>query len=143
MNNLQFVTKEMFEKKVADLCLKNGMSGLPKDELDQHILLKSMVITFGKVDQISEKEVNEKLGAWINKVSLIKDLDPVTLRRRLVDTGYLVRSNDGSTYQIAETDPYQPGYDPEIDGVDIAEVVRLKKEEVERRKQEFLAKSNK
>lgn len=117
------------------------MSGLPKDETDQHILLKSMAMTIGSSVQISEQEINEKLAYWINNISQIKDLDHVTLRRRLVDTGYLVRSKDGSSYQTVDGSPYQPTFEAGISDVNIPEIIRTKKEENERRKQEFMARS--
>lgn len=141
MNNQTLITKELFAKRITDLCLKSGMSGLPKDETDQHILLKSMAMTIGSSVQISEQEINEKLAYWINNISQIKDLDHVTLRRRLVDTGYLVRSKDGSSYQTVDGSPYQPTFEAGISDVNIPEIIRTKKEENERRKQEFMARS--
>ncbi len=141
MNNQTFITTEQFIKRVGDLCLKGGMSGLPKDESDQHILLKSMIQQFDPSARYNEKEVNEKLSFWCSHLSQIKDLDHVTLRRRLVDTGYLVRSSDGSAYTIALTGPYQPTFEAGILQVDVAVVLQARKDEIERRKQEFIAKA--
>jgi hypothetical protein len=141
MNNQTTISKDLFVKKFADLCLKNGMSGLPKDETDQHILLKSMAIFIGPEESLTEQEIKEKLSQWITRLSLIKDLDHVTLRRRLVDTGYLIRSSDGASYHTAATGPYMPTFDAEIDRLDLAEIIRQRREEVERRRQEFMNKN--
>jgi hypothetical protein len=141
MDNQTNVSLDLFTKKFADLCLKGGMSGMPKDELDQHILLKSMAITFETGVSYAEQEVNEKLAFWINKITNIQGLDHVSLRRRLVDAGYLLRSPDGSSYQVTATGPYQPTFDPAIAGVELAAVLQQRKAEIERRKQEYLTKA--
>ena len=39
MNANQTVTEPLFLKRLTNLCLRSGMTGFPKDELDQHILL--------------------------------------------------------------------------------------------------------
>lgn len=139
MDNSKYITTEQFTKRLGDLCLKSGMSGLPKDESDQHILLKSMTLQFDAAARFSEQQVNEKLAYWCNNFSQIKDLDHVTLRRRLVDAGYLLRSSDGSSYQVALTGPYQPTFEEGILQVEVEAVLQAKKDEIERRKQEFMA----
>lgn len=141
MDNSKIITTEQFIKRTSELCLKSGMSGLPKDESDQHILLKSMMLAFDAQEKYSEQEVNEKLAYWCSHISQIKDLDHVTLRRRLVDTGYLIRSSDGSSYQAALSGPFQPIFEEGILQVDLEAVLQAKKEEIERRKQEFMARN--
>lgn len=141
MDNSKIITTEQFIKRAGDLCLKSGMSGLPKDETDQHILLKSTMLAFDVQQEYSEQEVNEKLAYWCSRISQIKDLDHVTLRRRLVDTGYLIRSSDGSSYQAALSGPYQPVFEEGILRVNLEEILQAKKEEIERRKQEFMARN--
>ena len=38
MNNNQPLTRDMFIKRLTNLCLRSGLSGFPKDEIYQHIL---------------------------------------------------------------------------------------------------------
>jgi hypothetical protein len=143
MKSDQPISKEHFIKRFTDLCLRSGLKGFPKDEVDQHILLKSAVLTFGQTGSYTEKEVNERLGVWIMQVGQMKEIDQVTLRRRLVDTGYLTRSKDGSAYQIAQPGP-QPGlFEDAINQIDLAEVIQTAREEIARRKREYLEKSQK
>ncbi len=140
MKNLT-VTKEYFVKRISDLCLRSGSSGFPKDITDQHILLKSAMLVLGEQAAFTEKEINEKLEYWVSQVSQIKDLDRVTLRRRLVDTGYLIRSKDGSSYQVAHPGPQAELFEAGIDQIDITQVVEAAREEIARRKRDYLAKA--
>jgi hypothetical protein len=135
------ITKEYFIKRLSDLCVKSGLSEFPKDEKDQHILLKSAVLMLKGAGSLSEKEVNDKLETWVTDVSNIKYIDRVTLRRRLVDTGYLTRSKDGAAYQVVSSGSQLFVFDPAIDQLDPLEVIVNSREEIARRKREYMEKN--
>ena len=139
----QTVTREYFIKRVADLCLRSGMSGLPKDDLDRHILYKSAVLAFDPDTVLTEKEVTARLETWVHTISQIKNIDGVTLRRYLIDTGYLTRSKDGTQYRVARPGPQPPFYEAGVDAVDVGEVIASARAEIERRKQAYLSKPGK
>ena len=138
MNNNQPLTRDIFIKRLTNLCLRSGLSGFPKDEIDQHILLKSAVLVIGKTDNASEQEINEKLKRWINEVAQIDKMDHGTVRRWLIDTGYLTRAKDGSSYQVS---PAGSMFDPSIDQLDVVAVIADAREEIARRKREYLDKA--
>ena len=123
MTNDKTITRERFIKRISDLCLRSGLPGLPKDDQSQQILLKSAAIMFDPSAPLTEKEVNEKLDIWVREISHIENFDFVTMRRALVDAGYLVRANDGSSYQVAVPDPRPGLFDEAINGLDIFEVI--------------------
>ena len=58
------------------------------------------VATGGLVRQrpYAEREVNDVLSAWL--ASVRATIDHVTLRRRMVDLGFLKRTTDGSRYYL-------------------------------------------
>lgn len=141
MDGIPRITKEDFVKRLGNLCLKSGLSGLPKNEIDQHILLKSAVLLLDRSGSFTEKEVNEKLKAWTANVSQIKELDHVSLRRQLVDTGYLKRDPDGSRYWVASPSPRRDLFEAAVDELDIPKVIETLREEIARRKKEHLARS--
>jgi hypothetical protein len=141
MNAKRTVTKAYFSKRLAELCLKSGLSDFPKDEIDQHILLKSAVLMIGPAENLTEKEINARLEAWIDEVSHIKYIDRAALRRRLVDTGYLRRSTDGSLYQVPQPGPRPGLFEADIDQLDIPQVIADAREETARRKREYLEKA--
>ena len=140
MSNLQLISKEHFLKRIGDLCLRSGLSGFPKDDVDQHILLKSAVLMIEQPGTLTEKEINEKLRLWC-QIAQIKGIDHGTLRRRLVDTGYLARSKDGSTYQVYPAGAGKYEFDAAIDQIILAEAIAAAREEIERRKRLYMEKS--
>lgn len=135
------VSREYFMKRITDLCLKSGLAGFPKDETSLHILLKSAVLMMGQPDQLTEKEVNVKLEVWVKEVGQSNNVDRVSLRRELVDRGYLSRSVDGSVYQIVHPGPHPELFDESIDQLDISKEIAIAREDLARRKREYLAKS--
>ena len=141
MSTLEKMTAEQFSKRLANLCLRSGLAGMPKDEMDQHVLLKSVVLMVPAAGALSEMEINEKLQAWLSQVCVIKNFDRVTLRRWLVDTGYLTRSSNGAAYQVAQPAPRADLFEASVDQIDVLGTIQAAREEMERRKQAFLAKS--
>ena len=69
----------------------------------------------------------------------MKMMDHSTLRRWLVDSGYLTRSSDGSRYQAAPGSRAQL-FDPSVDQVDMPQVLQSAREAIEQRKKAFLDK---
>lgn len=137
------VTKELFCKRLAALCARSGMSGFPKDEGDQHILLKSVALTIGQGGILNEQEINEKLKYWINRISQIEKLDHSSLRRWLIDAGYLTRSSDGSQYHTVASAPRSGFFDEAVESVDVEAELQNAREEIELRKQAYLSKAGK
>ena len=86
----------------------------------------------------SEKEINEKLEVWVINVGHIQFMDHVTLRRRLIDMGYLTRKADGSCYQIAQPGPRPEYFGKEIDQLDILAEITAAREEIARKKRAYL-----
>jgi hypothetical protein len=138
-NNLP-ITKEYFIKRFTDLCLRSGLTGFPSDETAQHILLKSAALTLEKSHTFSEKEINGKLDHWITNIVKLKGIDRITLRRWLVDTGYLTRNADGSCYQASDNTKYAGLFDASVEQVNPAEAIETAREEIARRKKEFMKK---
>lgn len=141
MTSNQAVSAEQFIKRLVNLCLRSGLGGMPKDEADQHILLKSAVLLIQAEGPLTEKQINETLETWLTRVCVIKNFDRVTLRRWLVDTGYLSRNSDGTGYQVARPGPKPGLFEESVDQIDVLETIRAAKEEQERRKQAFLDKT--
>ena len=71
--------------------------GLPRRRRDQWILLytASCALPSGPLD---ERSLNEMLKAWLVGLGPRVDLDHVSLRRALVDDGFIERTPDGGRY---------------------------------------------
>ena len=82
--------------------LSNGpLAAIPKRPSDQHLLVALAAAQFQPGKVYSEKEVNERLLAWLETFCEPDGLDHVTLRRMLVDSRLLVRTRSGSTYELS------------------------------------------
>lgn len=137
----QTMTTDQYTKRLASLCLRSGLAGIPKDELDQHILLKSVTLLIGTGGKYTEQQISEKLELWLSDVCVIKNFDRVNLRRWMIDAGYLTRNSNGTDYQVAQPAPRPELFEPAIDQINVIETIRAAREEMERRKQAFLEKS--
>ena len=118
------ITVQEFEERLVKLCVRSGNKGLPRRKRDQHILLKSVVLTLDRTEEYTEKGVNQKLQWWLDEVGRSIELDHVRLRRHLVDAEYLGRSKDGSRYWVAVISRNQHLFDSEVDDLDIYGLVR-------------------
>jgi hypothetical protein len=97
------ITSEEFEKRLIALCLSGTGSGFPKRRRDRSILLLSLVLSMNVPETCSESELNDAIKTWLRNVGRRIEIDHTTLRRTLVDEGYLTRSRDGATYRIRVT----------------------------------------
>jgi hypothetical protein len=135
------ITKEQFSKRLAALCLRGGSTGFPKNEIDEHILLKSAILIIPSAESYSEAEINDALKYWVEDINTGTLIDHGMLRRRLFDTGYLNREKDGSSYQIARPGPLPELFEAGIEQINVLEVITSGREEIEHRKQEYLKKA--
>jgi len=142
MDDQNVLTIGFFTKRLADLCLRSGLSGLPRDDVSRHVLFTSMVAALPVDAPLDQAVVDARLTRWI-ETSGIKELDHVTLRRYLVDAGYLCRRADGSSYRVVADPPGRPRLEAGVANVDLAAVLQARREEVARRKAEYLARPGK
>jgi hypothetical protein len=118
------ISAREFQDRLLRLCVHSGMRGLPRKRRDQHILLKSVILTLDRTEEYTENAVNRKLQSWLNEVGYSIELDHVRLRRHLVDAEYLGRSRDGSRYWVAVLSRNQYRFDSAIEDLDIYRLVR-------------------
>ncbi|MCP4872552.1 MAG: DUF2087 domain-containing protein [Proteobacteria bacterium] len=81
-----------------------------------------------------ERTLNARLRSWLERVAPSIGVDHVSLRRYLVEVGYLDRTDDGSVYRVVTQPTGAPRFDPRVDGVDIVSLVDEARADVERRR---------
>jgi hypothetical protein len=82
--------------------LANGpLTGYPTRRADENLLLRMAAARFEAGRSYREAEVNEVLRAWLETFCAPYGIDHVTMRRRLVDTRFLVRDTAGAEYHLA------------------------------------------
>ncbi|MCB0194610.1 MAG: DUF2087 domain-containing protein [Anaerolineae bacterium] len=129
-----------FKTRLETLCTKGGGRGLPRSGHDQQILFKSIVLTLDSQRAYTETDLNQALGQWLVQVGQTIEIDHVSLRRHLVDEGYISRDSAGGLYTVSTAASDQ--FDPGIDALDPATVIVEAQLERERKKQEYLNKQN-
>ena len=139
MKNIEKINSENFSKRFTTLCLRSGLAGYPKNERDLQILLKSAALTIPSGMVHTEKEIDVFLKRWALVIVEIIEIDHVSLRRSLVDYSYLTRESDGSAYQVSPTGYGPDLFAPEVDALVPGVVLQQGREEIERRKREYLA----
>jgi hypothetical protein len=92
------VSASEFAERLARLCIGRASSRVfPRKEVDRHVLMRA-AITSVPDGPLTESDVNLALMRWIESVGAAITIDHVTLRRYLVDAGYLRRDAGGSRY---------------------------------------------
>lgn len=134
----EVITRDQFEKEIVKLLLR-GLNDLPKSPRAQQVLLKSVMLHLGPVAAMSEAALNERLEEWATVVADNKAPDHATLRRGLIDNGFLTRSSDGACYEENPGGPRQWRFEPAVDEVDVPALLAAARAEVERRKQAYLS----
>lgn len=129
-----------FASRLETLCLQRGGRGLPKKDRDRQILFKSVTITLDPNQAYTENQLNMALAKWLADVGRMIDIDHVTLRRYLVDEGYLSRDPAGTSYSV-RTEATVDLFDPAIDKLDPLAVLEQAIERREQRKQNYLQKN--
>jgi hypothetical protein len=110
---------------------------LPRRQRDRHILLKALSLGFDVDRFYTEIEVNRVIEIWLSEVGHSLEIDHVTLRRTLIDEGYLRRDLNGLSYQCAFFKDMQFAFDADIDTIDVKDVVRHAADEIARRRERF------
>ena len=113
---MSHITVSQFTTRFISLVLKGN--GLPRKQLDCHILLMSAVLGLEAGRKYSEKQLNDELGSWSTRFGDNVCLDHVSLRRLLVDDGYLTRDAAGTTY-VLKTEGWPHTIDPAIRSLDL------------------------
>ena len=128
------VTAAEFKKRLAALCLSGGGHALPRKRRDQLILLRSVLQTLDASRSYEEKELNSGLKKWLADIGTSFTLDHASLRRYLVDEGYLVRNSEGSAYQVRFEGRGETPFEDSVQELNPRWVLEQAREEAEERK---------
>ncbi len=137
---MEKITGDEFKKRLIDLCVRSNLEYLPRKIKDRYILLKSVVLVFESGREYSEKEINDKLKSWLEKVNKNARINHVMLRRLLIDEGHLTRKMDGSKYSVNISDTLQNMFESGVEKMDIFEIIDKARQEIEDRRNKYIKK---
>lgn len=132
------IDESQFTKRFVSLII--GGQGFPKKELDRHVLLISAALRLEPQRQYTESELNDKLRWWTARFGDPVNLDHVTLRRFLVDDGYLRRDTAGRAYEVTAEWPYT--VDPSVKSLDLEALIAEARTARELKKQHYMGKTS-
>ena len=128
-------TREDLDGLFRRLLQSGRLEGFPKNPDHLHMVLAVAAGGLARRRPYAEWEVNEALAAWLDSVHAA--IDHVTLRRRMVDCGFLKRTTNGSRYFLNYGRVVEVLGDPviEVDAAAIIDDVAIERQE---RKEAFL-----
>jgi hypothetical protein len=135
------VSVSEFQERLAALC-GAADGGFPRKLRDRHILFRSVVALLDAGRRYSEPELNAAIGRWSAAVGEGIGIDYVTLRRYLVDWGYLCRDPDGTTYSVRRDGAGDVTFGSDVDGMDPIAIVQEARLEARIRKRLWQATSH-
>jgi hypothetical protein len=97
------IAAEDFVRRLRALVLGGVGPGLPRRQQDQHVLLKAVALGLAGDLPCSESDLGLALQRWLAAAGPRVEMDPVTLRRALIDFGYLRRDAAGQTYERCDS----------------------------------------
>lgn len=116
------VTVEEFVRRLEDICI-GGSRELPRRRRDLHIILTSASSWARPGETFTHDYVQDRLEHWLAEACPSLSTDHVTLRRTLVDYGYLDRDDSGRSYCLGTGYP-EFQMEPGVAYIDPAEVAR-------------------
>jgi len=134
MSSPVLIDAATYSRRLVALCLKSGIIPFPTRASDQAILEKSIIRNFDPDARYSQKGVDTILKLWIQEIGRKIRVDHVTLRRLLVDDGYLERRPDGARYRVSVSGSFAFQFAPDVDSLDDKAVIAQEAMAIEARR---------
>jgi len=112
------ITIDDFVERLCLLGADRGPRRFPRKARDREILMKSILMGMDSGRTYGEVEINDLLREWNRDVAPAIETDHVTVRRLLVDYGYLERTADGGSYRVGFP-PRPAAFDLDVDSLDL------------------------
>ena len=111
--------------------------GFPRKRRQQHVLLKSIALLLEQKQDYSERQINDTVQKWLDTIGRSLEIDHISLRRSLVDEGYLTRDRAGRHYRVGEGNT-NGIFEQAVNAVNPVTVIEEAEQRRVLRKQEFL-----
>ena len=131
------VDRREFEARLSAICGGRVMI-LPRKQRDRHILFRAIAQTLESRSPYSERELNGSLREWVASIGLDASVDCVSLRRYLVDCGYLLRDRAGRLYTVRINGNETVRFDSGIEALDVVDFLWSCKTRASARKRRWL-----
>jgi len=75
--------------------------GLPRRQRDRWILLRAVALQFGPGERLDEVSATARIGEFLSLSGISWGIDRASLRRALIDEGFLEREASGADYRLS------------------------------------------
>lgn len=130
------ISQSQYEASIAKTFASGSSLDYPRKPQDRIVFLGALSISLMQRESYSEPELNEAIAGWLQSFDVTTTLDHVTLRRYLVDAGYLLRDEAGLHYSVDRA-ALSADFEESVSSLDAYEIVRQARAEREARKQAF------
>jgi hypothetical protein len=93
------ITAEEYQRRLRVILGPGTSGGFPRRQRDRWILLHAIARAFGLDERLSEKEATARIQDFVLQRGSGLGLDAVSLRRALVDEGFMDRDDHGRDYR--------------------------------------------
>jgi len=99
---IETIPADAFAERLISLCVRGGAGReLPRKRRDRWILYRALQSRLVAGGPLSEREVTARIQDWLLDAGRDFATDAVTLRRELVDEGFLERDEYGREYRAS------------------------------------------
>jgi hypothetical protein len=110
---LDTVTADQYRSRLAALLGSGGLTtGFPRKRRDLMIILHAVASRFSPGEELSETDATGRIGGFLMLAAPGWKMDRATLRRALIDEGFLDRDADGTRYRLSDRHLRQVQFDP-------------------------------
>jgi hypothetical protein len=114
MSSKRKIVLDDYRKMLRDYFARDGVKPFPRRWKYRLLILYSAIRRLEVGLPYTEDEINEAIVEWQKQRGGFIDLDHVTLRRYLVDLGFLDRNPSGSVYAVIHSFLEEADWDPLI-----------------------------
>ncbi len=98
------ISEQQFKTSIIKTFGNGPVAKFPKSHQDRLIFFGAAALHLAGQSPYSEKQLNNKLMAWLTEIQANNVMDYVTLRRSLVDFRFVERDKAGKRYKVLESD---------------------------------------
>jgi hypothetical protein len=99
--NIDPITADECDRRLRAILGPGTTGGFPRRRRDQWILLHAIASAFAHDERLSEKQATARIQDFLHGPGENLELDAVTLRRALVDEGFVDRDPSGRDYRAS------------------------------------------
>lgn len=117
-----------YRDRLERVLASGGGQAFPRAGRDRAILLHALSQRLASAPRLDEREVTGLITAWLATTGAALEVDAVSLRRYLVDDGFLERDPSGSSYRPSSRFEDRTPFAAEVKALDPEDLIERARE---------------